>query len=146
MNVKFWVIMLFFLSAMTSGLAQNNRRDVLLDSMVNVVFDGIQRADMIEMNNMMLKTLSKDERTLEDFDPFLLESLLFSVLKESLFPYVRSSFVEFTEEELCEAIRFVSSDAYKRYSTIDFKERILPFLESDIRKCFSNSFLNSVSS
>ena len=131
MNMKFWVVVLFGLSAMTSGIAQSNKRDVLLDSMVNVVLDGIQRADIIEMNNTLMRESKGAGEEKVRVDPMKCEIVFLDLLKKMAFPYITNCYQNLTDEELAEVIGFMSSEAYLRFSSIDFKNKIHSMLESE---------------
>lgn len=106
-------------------MAQNNERELLLDSIVNLSSNQSGRIKMIES----AKKLVKEESQL---DPIVAEAILYYTSREMVKPMVDESYSKLTEEQLEEVIHFMNSEANRRISSNEVAEKMSLYLVEDL--------------
>lgn len=119
------MLTLLFCLCGSSTMAQNNERELLIDSIVYLSSNQSGRVKMIES----AKKLIKEEPRL---DPVVAEAILYFTSKEMVKPIISESYIKLTEGQLKEVIHYMNSEANRRISSNEVAEKMSLYLVEDL--------------
>lgn len=106
----------------TDVLAQNSERDVLIDKIVNVSLNQVNRVKMIQLA----------EEYTEELDPVVAEAVIYAVTQQMVKPITTKSYSHLSEEQLEEVLNFMNSEAYRRLSSNEIATELSVILVVDM--------------
>lgn len=119
------MLTLLFCLCGSSTMAQNNERELLIDSIVHLSFNQSGRIKMIEAAKKLIKEESQ-------MDPIVAEAILYYTGREMVKPIVAESYSKLTEEQLKEVIHYMNSEANRRVSSNEVAEKMALYLMEDL--------------
>lgn len=119
------MLTLLFCLCGSSTMAQNNERELLIDSIVYLSSNQSGRVKMIES----AKKLIKEEPRL---DPVVAEAILYFTSKEMVKPIISESYIKLTEGQLKEVLHYMNSEANRRISSNEVAEKMSLYLVEDL--------------
>lgn len=124
MKKKFLGMLVALLCMSGSAVAQESRREALIDSIANLSLGQLTRLNMMDA----AKQLTEENVGL---DPITAEAIYAKVLKNTI-PLIAESYSQFTEEQLEEICRFMNSEANRRISSSEVSETVGVMLAADM--------------
>lgn len=124
MKKKFLRLVVVLLCMSGGMVAQNTKREALIDSIVNFSLKQLNRVDMVSS----AEAITKDS---EDLDPVTIEAFIYANMK-SIRPLLLESYAQLSDSELEETYRFMCSESNRRISSNEVSEMVGMFLGLDL--------------
>ena len=122
MKRKIAVMLVAFLGITFGVVAQSNERDMLIDSIVDVSVNQLDRVRMIQST----------KEYVDKVDPIIAEAVAYTLAQQIAKPLVVETYAQLTEEQLKEVLRFMRSDAQRRISSSQVAEKLSVSLAVDL--------------
>ena len=127
MKKKIAVMIVAFLGITIGIKAQSNEREILIDKIVGVSLNQLDRVNLIQT----VKEYS------DEVDPIVAEAVVYTLARQMSRPLVAETYANLTEEQLKEVLRFMRSDTQRRISSSQVSEELSVLLAVDLIGYFS---------
>ena len=127
MKKKIAVMIVAFLGITIGIKAQSNEREILIDKIVGVSLNQLDRVNLIQT----VKEYS------DEMDPIVAEAVVYTLARQMSRPLVAETYANLTEEQLKEVLRFMRSDTQRRISSSQVSEELSVLLAVDLIGYFS---------